>query len=351
MKADQENYYWLFSSSAQTISAFVAFLVTGFALVLSMMDNLQQNDETLEDIHAKLKNSYYKKIRALAIITGLAIIFSLWMVYLNGGCWEHKWWLFILTAFLNIIAVIVGIWFVISIINPDRYKKAAKEIIKEDKMETSSKDNIIDQATFMTEFIRLEKSIREKLKGNQLYVAFGDTPKMAYSFRQMVEALHKNELINADEYEELLQLNKYRNLVFHGHQDKVDEIMLERVKNVHALVDKILIKKNMEKQPKVLRKGERALVHILPNQQEEFVVVNGIDYNSDTLQLKYDEKYANSMIKITYFDANGTKRSYTKTLDRKGFMSWMNNTPVENSNFGFIGFTSIQEVIFDFSFN
>lgn len=351
MKPDQDNYYWLFSSSAQTISAFVAFLVTGFALVLNMLDTLQQKDETLEDIHIKLKSDYYKKIRVLAVITGLAIVLSLWMVYLNGGDSEHKGWLFSVTAILNGIAIFVGILFVMSIINPDKYKKAAKEIIKEDKMEASTENNNIDQATFMTEFIRLEKSIREKLQGNQLYVAYGDTPKMAYSFRQMVDALYKNELINPNEREELLQINKYRNLVFHGHQDKVDKGMLERVKNAHAVIDKIKVKMNMEKTLKTLRKGERALVHITPNQEEQFAVINGIDYNLDTLQIKYNEKYANSQITVAYFDANGTKISYPVTLDKNGFKSWMNDEPVENPNFGFIGFTSKQEVIFDFSFN
>ena len=116
MIQDQQNYYWLFSSSAQTISAFVAFLITGFALVLNMM----------EEIHTKLKSDYYKKIRILAVFTGLAIIFSLWMVYLNGGTSAHKSWLFMLTAGLNITAIVVGILFIISIINPGRYRTAAK---------------------------------------------------------------------------------------------------------------------------------------------------------------------------------------------------------------------------------
>lgn len=239
MTPNQENYYWLFSSSAQTISAFVAFLVTGFALVLNMMDSLQQKDETLEDIHTKLKSDYYKKIRVLAIITGLAIIFSLWMVFLNGGTSPHKYWLFIVTSLLNVTAIIVGILFVIAIINPDKYKKAAQEIIKEDKLESSTKDNTIDQTTFMTEFIKLEKSIRDKLQSRQLYIPFGDTPKMVYSFRQMINALNQNELINRNELEDLLQINKYRNLVFHGHQDKVDKGMLDRVKNAHTIINKI----------------------------------------------------------------------------------------------------------------
>jgi len=239
MTPDQQNYYWLFSSSAQTISAFVAFLVTGYALVLNMLDGLQAKDETLEDIHTQLKSDYYKRIRVLAIITGLAIIFSLWMVYLNGGISEHKWWLFIFTAGINVTAIIFGILFIISIINPNRYSTAAKEIIKKDSQEFSITGSQVDQLSFMTEFIKLEKKVRDILKARDLFVPFGDTPKMMYSFRQMINALFQNELITRNDLNDLLQINKYRNLVFHGHQEQVDKGMLDRVKSAEQIIDRI----------------------------------------------------------------------------------------------------------------
>lgn len=239
MCPNQENIYWLFSSSAQTISAFVAFLVTGFAIVLNIMDNIQQKDDTLEDILTKLKSKYYNRLVFLLIITGLAIVFSLWMVYLNGGKSLHKIWLYPLTIIINVTAITVGIIFVISIINPGRYKKAAKEIIKEDKFEDSSKKNEIDQITFMTEFIKLEKSIRDILIKKKLYIPYGETPKMAYSFRQMANALLQNELLDRQDIDDMLKINKYRNLVFHGHQAKVDKKMLERVRAAQKKIDGI----------------------------------------------------------------------------------------------------------------
>lgn len=42
-----ENIYWLFSSAAQTIAAFIAFLLAGYALVQTMMETAVQADETL----------------------------------------------------------------------------------------------------------------------------------------------------------------------------------------------------------------------------------------------------------------------------------------------------------------
>lgn len=102
---------------------------------------------------------------------------------------------------------------------------------------------------------------------------------------------------------------------------------------------------------KPIRNNERVLVHIKANKEEKFVVTNGIDYNFDTLNIKYNDKYANSNITITYFDANGSKVSYSKILEMGGVMSWMNEDPVESSNFGFISFSSRKEIFFEFVFN
>jgi hypothetical protein len=239
MPSASENYYWLFSSSAQTISAFVAFLITGYALVLNMMQNLEQKDDTYEEVNHQLKKDYYNKLIILAVITGLAILSSLWMVYLNGIKFSHKSWLFPLTAFLNVLAIIVGIIFVLSIINPNKYKIAAKEIIKEDKNKESKSDSTVDQTIFMVEFIKLEKNIRDILQAKQLYVPYGNIPKMVYSFRQMAEALSQNELIGYYDFLELLKINKYRNLVFHGHLDKVDADMLGKIEKANDIINHI----------------------------------------------------------------------------------------------------------------
>ena len=67
---NQENIYWLFSSSAQTISAFIAFLIAGYALVLSVMSNLEQQDESLIEIHTALRKQYYSKMKGIVYSNG-----------------------------------------------------------------------------------------------------------------------------------------------------------------------------------------------------------------------------------------------------------------------------------------
>lgn len=229
MLPNQENFYWLFSSSAQTISAFVAFLITGFAVVLSMIDSLQKKDESLEDIHRKIKYQYYWKICVLAIVTGVAIVLNLLMVYLNGTNCSYKGALYIITVLFTIATTFFGIYFVLVIINPARYLIAAKELIKENVPDLHKSGKKVRQLEFMAEFIEFEKVIRDILKEKGWYIGYGETPKMAYSFRHMVEALLEHSVINKSDFVKMLEINKYRNLVFHGHQENVDSGILAQL--------------------------------------------------------------------------------------------------------------------------
>jgi uncharacterized membrane protein len=235
---NQENIYWLFSSSAQTISAFVAFLLTGFALVHTVMDNLQQRDDSLEEIHAELKRKYFKQVVWLSIVTALAIISSLVMVYLNAYDFRYKNALVASVAVLNALAIIGGVLFVLSIINPDKYRKAAKEIIREDKAELGLTGQKVDERDFFQRFIKLEQTVREFMRHKDIPVLRGGQRPLA-SFKQMIDAIFYNEIIDRQFYEELQQINKYRNLVFHGHIEKVDAGMVEQVESALSRIENL----------------------------------------------------------------------------------------------------------------
>jgi hypothetical protein len=239
MIKDQQNFYWLFSSSAQVVAVFVAFLLTGYAIVLNVMDGIQAKDDTLEEIHHKFKTNYYRWIILISIITGLAIGFNLWMVYLNGIDWCNKNWLYLISVILDGLVVILGIAFVITIINPGRYKKIAREILKDDKKEFPPSSAQDTTAAFMNEFIKLERTIRDVLARRELYRAYGNTPQMAFSVRQMVLALYQNELIDQNTLNELNRINKYRNLVVHGHQTQVDRNMIDAISRVREKISQI----------------------------------------------------------------------------------------------------------------
>jgi hypothetical protein len=237
MEIDEQRYYWLFSSSSQTIASLVAFLVTGFALVLNIMESFQQTDETLTEIHNQIKTSHYKKLYILSVISGLAIISSLLMIYVNGSRYSYKQVLFAITSVLNVMAIGLAILFIISIINPDKYKIAAEEILREEKNEFPESGNEVDKTYFMSEFLELEKNIKRLLNRPDEHKT--DLSQNPHSFRQLVTDLFDKGSISKEELYELLRINKYRNLIFHGHLEKVDKSLVDKVKKINATIAKL----------------------------------------------------------------------------------------------------------------
>ena len=225
--ANVDFIYWTFSSAAQSISAFVAFLLTGYALVHSLMESARERDDTLEEVHASLRASYHSRLAQLARLTGAAIIRSLAIVYFNRPTAPVVGWVLLAVAALDLAAVVAGLYFVVTIVDPRKYQRAAKKAIEDEARPVVATTSASE---FFDAFLHLERLVREYLQDRQLYVPSRGAPRMSYSFRQMLEALRVNEKIDGSLYQELLDLSKYRNLVFHGHVSEVDAGMVSRVK-------------------------------------------------------------------------------------------------------------------------
>ncbi len=227
--------YWAFSAASQSISAFVAFLLTGYALVHSMMESARASDDSLEEIHAALKVSHHRSLTTLAWITGSAIVLSLVVVYLNRSNAAVSGWWQAIVALVDLAAVVGGLWFVISIVDPRKYQKAAKKVLHETTVSVSGTQ--APASEFFAAFLHLERVVREYLQQRELYVPSRGAPRMSYSFRQMIEALLQNEVIDRQFFDELLEINKYRNLVFHGHVNDADPQMVRRVRDIAAKIE------------------------------------------------------------------------------------------------------------------
>ncbi len=219
--------YWTFSAAAQSISAFVAFLLTGYALVHSIMESARSADDTLEEVHSSLRISYHKWLKWLAFLTGLAIVLSLLLVYFNRPGLPVPLWARLLVSAIDIVAIAGGLWFVVSIIDPKKYQRAAERALEE---ATTPSAPAAPSSDFFSTFLHLERLVRDYLRENELYVPSRGAPRMSFSFRQMIDALRQSERIDSEFYEELAEINKYRNLVFHGHVTQVDASMVDRTR-------------------------------------------------------------------------------------------------------------------------
>jgi len=235
----RENIYWMFSASAQAISALFAFLLAGFALVQAMMESAQERDDSLLEIHSRLQRDHYSRIMLLAVVAGAAIILSLLLVFFNSIGDGPSPIAILLVSLLDLAAIIGSIWFVVWIINPQKYRHAAKGLVEEEKQQMGLPPPTGDPHEFFAVFVRLETTVRRILQRKKLYVPSLGAPRMSYSFRQMIDALYRNGIIAEDLYQELQQINKYRNIIFHGHEDRVDELMLRKTKAALSQVSKL----------------------------------------------------------------------------------------------------------------
>jgi hypothetical protein len=228
---DSVDYiYWAFSAAAQSISAFVALLLTGYALVQTLMESSREKDDSLEEIHNALRLKYHRHLRALAIVTGSAIVLSLAVAYFNRPTAPVGDAGLILVALLDLVAIAGGLAFVVSIVDPRKYEKAAVQVLEKETPVPREVGQRVPATEFFDAFRHLERVVRDYLRQHELYVPSRGAPRMSFSFRQMIEALLQNEKIDRKLFDELVQINKYRNLVFHGHVDDADRTMVDKIK-------------------------------------------------------------------------------------------------------------------------
>jgi hypothetical protein len=233
---NHDYVFWTFSAASQSISAFVAFLLTGYALVHNLMESARERDDSLEDLHNELRGSQHKWLTGLAALTGVAIVLSLVVVYLNRSNVPVAAWLQIVVAVIDLGAVAGGLWFVVTIVDPRKYQKAAE---KELRRESVASEPQTSSAEFFAAFLHLERLVRDYLRSRDLYVPSRGAPRMSYSFRQMIEALLKNEKIDQGFFAELMEINKYRNLVFHGHVSSASVSMVHRVREASKRMEEL----------------------------------------------------------------------------------------------------------------
>jgi hypothetical protein len=231
--------YWTFTAAAQCVATFVALLLTGYALVLSQIEAARERDDSLQELHTVLRASYHARLKVLAWITAGAVVLSLFVVWDNRAAVPASNWVMGIAAALDVIAMVAGLAFVVTIIDPAKYQKAAERELEQRQHEQAAVAQPETSADdFFRAFREMEKALRQLVGRSHLVVGEPreDGGRTNPSVRQMAIALLDNGVIDDSFHAELLQIAKYRNLLFHGHVKKADAGMVERTSRAAALV-------------------------------------------------------------------------------------------------------------------
>ena len=87
-------------------------------------------------------------------------------------------------------------------------------------------EGVVDEGEFIKIFIKLEQTARTIILKTPIMISDEKIyTKEFLSFREMIVALYHREVISKDFYNKLTEINKYRNLVVHGHVSQVDQKM------------------------------------------------------------------------------------------------------------------------------
>jgi hypothetical protein len=236
MIKDSNNIYYLFSTAAQSIATFIGLLIAGYTLVLSMMDATARVDETLIEVFAEQKRRFHRQLMKLSIATATTIIGCFIVLFLNG---YQLAWLPYLAAVVFIGAcgsIVGGVWFVIGMINPEKYKAIAKDLAREVKPETPTSASV-SRGDFLEKFIQIEQLLRNIWRSRTDGLRLGQRQGMV-SFREMLEVLYSNGVIGEDLFGQLLNVSRHRNLVVHGQVDLVDpKVVAEAESAVRRLTE------------------------------------------------------------------------------------------------------------------
>ena len=228
--------YWTFTAAAQCVATFVALLLTGYALVLAQIDAARERDDSLQEIHDALRKSYHGRLTTLAWLTAAAVGLSLLVVWINRSDQATPGPLIALAAATDVVAMVVGLAFVVAIIDPEKYQKAAERAL-EGQNDRQGDEQRLPALEFFRSFRKLERQARDACR--RASPDPDSEPARQASLRSLADQLLQADVVDEALHGELLALARYRNLLFHGDLQQAEPAMIERVRQATGQLRKL----------------------------------------------------------------------------------------------------------------
>jgi len=221
------NIYWTFSTAAQAIATFIGFLLAGFFFVYEKIAIQSEQDETLIDINIELHKNFHSILKTLLYLTASTIILCLFITFSNGYDWPLKWVLIIMCSLLIIVTISWAIYFVITVIDPEKFKKAANRISSKQKILFNvKKESAKSVSEFLMKFIELEKRLRKLAELNNMPI-YRSVPLVKY-----IDYLLSIQKITETQHRDITELTRTRNYALHGQSTYIDNRLVESLEKI-----------------------------------------------------------------------------------------------------------------------
>lgn len=202
---DREVFLWLVSTAPQVLAALVGLSFAAMTFRTSSIDNLISKDDTLSDIEAEVKRLIFKGFKFVLIFGVSVIAIDLELVASAGQIYFSSVFggaLISVFLLLNAIGLVSICAFMITVGNPEYHKVAARNLIQ------LYGNGPVAPANFIMHFRDLEVALRKLYPPKE--------QQKPLTARDMIRLLAIEEKINKNELDDLLSINRLRNLIVHG---------------------------------------------------------------------------------------------------------------------------------------
>ncbi len=235
-----ETFYWLFSSIFQGITGFFAFVFAGYVLYLQNLQSTVAQDDTLTDIVEGLKKTCFKNFKGLSFLSIITLIFALGMLFFNQSVTDVgvRSVFSVLGASLAVGALVFGLYFVLSLIDPHKVEKEAAYLLEKSNqalsaiferpvaVPTGAEAAPVQIGAFFPVVAKVETILRN-------VAADHGTLSGRVAMSQLSEYLRRSQMVTEMQYNQLKVILRYRNIIAHGRENKVPA-------RVHGMALKLL---------------------------------------------------------------------------------------------------------------
>lgn len=237
---DRNALDWLFSTSPQAIAALVGLILAGVSFIYGKIDDRIEADATLAEIGLEVKSRIHSRLKHLLSWTIGIIIVDLLCLFFNPmtSClissdaeWQFNVYIFIavMVLCLNIGLLYKTVCFVKITMNPSFVASTIKDLSKDYNDKEQSNANVVEISDFIQHFIQLERILRK----SDLFSDKKDNYHRPLPLSQMLRDLYNLKIISREDYHNIREINRIRNLILHGGDiQKIDGVIDSKLQDI-----------------------------------------------------------------------------------------------------------------------
>lgn len=214
---NENQILYLFSSASQVIAAIYGLIITGYIFLRNELDRKADKDESLEEIILLLKAEYFGSIIGISLTTLLSIALCFLVIVDETHSNENLLGYLINISVATILTeLIIVVKFVITILNPNSLELASNKLRDLMAQDKSNESGSLED--FLKHYNQIEY-ILDKYGSSFLYSDLNDyesVKRKRIAKSKLVYILFKEEKIDNDLKNNLIELISFRNSLIHG---------------------------------------------------------------------------------------------------------------------------------------